>query len=106
MFNKVKNKIKKVKDDFERYAIMVNSRSEGTHILYVFTKEYKRETKYSKLEQKMVSKIKLNGKSENIDNKINRLVNNGYKSNFYIDIQNYGDEFFQKNNNKVKKLKR
>ena len=65
----------------------------------VFTKEYKEETKYLEFQEKMVSKIKLKGTSESIDDKMNRLA--GYTSNCSIVVGSY-DEECVKSENKVK----
>lgn len=65
----------------------------------VFTQEYKDETKYLEFQEKMVSKIKLKGTSESIDDKMNRLA--GYTSNCSVAIGSYEEECV-KTENKVK----
>lgn len=65
----------------------------------VFTQEYKDETKYLEFQEKMVSKMKLKGTSESIDDKMKRLA--GYTSNCSIVIGSY-DEECGKTENKVK----
>lgn len=58
-------------------------------ILEVFTKEYREYTKYIYFIQSMKDNIKLKCDSESIDDKINRLKNMNFQSNFHITIGNF-----------------
>ena len=51
-------------------------------ILQVFTKEYKEETKYQIFMEKHKNMFKLIDNSEPIEDKINRLKNKNFHSNF------------------------
>ena len=51
-------------------------------ILQVFTKEYKKETEYQIFMEKHKNIFKLNDDSEPIEDKINRLKNKNFHSNF------------------------
>ena len=55
----------------------------------VFTKEYKRETRYQEFMERMVHVFELNNKSENIDDKIKRLKDKDFVSEFSIDLGEY-----------------
>lgn len=55
-------------------------------ILYVFSKEYKQETKYLELKQKMIPFIKLRSNDFDIDDALNPLIKKKFKSNFNIKV--------------------
>ena len=55
-------------------------------ILSVFSKEYKKEIEYRECMEKNVDKFKLKEESESVDEKIKRLQNINFKSNFNIKI--------------------
>ena len=55
-------------------------------ILYVFSKEYKKEIEYREFMENNIDKFKLKEESESADEKIKRLQNINFKSNFNIKI--------------------
>ena len=57
-------------------------------ILYVFSKEYKKETKDLELKQKMIPFIKLKSNNFDIDEALNPLIKKNFKSNFNKSKQN------------------
>lgn len=52
----------------------------------VFTKEYKKETKYREFMEKMLPSFELNNKSEDVEEKVKRLVNKNFISNFKVSV--------------------
>ena len=57
-------------------------------VLEVFSKEYKEETKYREFMEQNVDSLKQSNK-ESVDEKVKRLINKDYKSNFKINIGSY-----------------
>lgn len=55
----------------------------------VFTKEYREETEYYEFMGKMFPEFKLNNKSEDVEEKVKRLKDKGFVSNFNIKIGAY-----------------
>lgn len=55
-------------------------------ILYVLSKEYKKEIEYREFMENNIDKFKLKEESESVDEKIKRLQNINFKSNFNIKI--------------------
>lgn len=53
-------------------------------VMNVFTNEYREETKYFELKEKMAEKIKLKNQSEKIEDKMQRLKN--YESKCSIKV--------------------
>lgn len=62
-------------------------------VLEVFSKEYKEETKYREFMKQNVDSLKQSNKEsvdeESVDEKVKRLINKDYKSNFKINIGSY-----------------
>ena len=62
-------------------------------ILEVFSKEYKEETKYREFMKQNVDSLKQSKEDsvdeESVDEKVKRLINKDYKSNFKINIGSY-----------------
>ena len=50
----------------------------------VFTKKYKKETEYREFVGKMLHRFELNNESEKIKEKVERLKNKGFISNFNL----------------------
>lgn len=55
----------------------------------VFTKEYRKETEYREFMEKMCHSFKLNNKSEDVEEKVKRLADKNFISNFKIKIGEY-----------------
>lgn len=55
----------------------------------VFTKEYRKETAYQKFTAKMIQYFKLNNNSESVEDKVERLKEKKYVSNFWMNIGEY-----------------
>lgn len=55
----------------------------------VFTKKYREETEYFEFMEKMLHSFKLNNQSEGVEEKIKRLSNKGFVSNFKVEIGDY-----------------
>lgn len=55
----------------------------------VFTKEYREETEYCEFMEKMLHNFKLNNKSESVEEKVKRLMDKGFVSDFTINIGDY-----------------
>lgn len=58
-------------------------------ILYVFSKEYKKETKDLELKQKRIPFIKLKSNNFDIDEALNPLIKKNFKSNFNIKVGDF-----------------
>ena len=71
-------------------------------ILQVFTKDYRDEIKYITFMEKNIDKIKLKSGSEDIDEKLARLKELGYESDFRIPLYEKKQENRQKT--KIKTL--
>ncbi len=55
----------------------------------VFTEEYKKETNYREEASKMLYKFKLKDASESVEDKVKRLTNRGFNSDFKVDTVCY-----------------
>lgn len=55
----------------------------------VFTKEYRKETAYQEFTAKMIQYFKLNNNSESVEDKVERLKEKKYVSNFWMNIGEY-----------------
>lgn len=55
----------------------------------VFTKEYREETNYREFASKMLHSFKLKNKSESIEDKIKRLSDKEFVSNFKVSVGDY-----------------
>ncbi len=55
----------------------------------VFTKDYRNETEYREFMEKMIHSFKLNNKSEDVEEKVKRLSDKNYVSNFKVKIGEY-----------------
>lgn len=58
-------------------------------ILYVFTKEYRYETKYREFLYRMRECVKLKTDSESVDEMVRRLSDQGFVSNCRIFVGHY-----------------
>ena len=58
-------------------------------ICEVFTKEYKKETEYREFMENILHSFGLNNKSEDIEEKVKRLVNKSFVSDFKVSIGEY-----------------
>ena len=74
-------------------------------ILQVFTKDYRDELKYTKYMEKNIDKIKLKSGSEDIDEKLARLKELGYESDFRIPLYEKKKETKKKTKRKTIKKK-
>ena len=52
----------------------------------VFTKAYKKETEYREFMGDMLDKLKLNNNSEDVEQKVKRLTDRKFVSNFKIKV--------------------
>lgn len=52
----------------------------------VFTKEYKKETEYREFMENTLHSCKLNDNSEDIDEKVKRLVDKNFVSDFKVSV--------------------
>lgn len=55
----------------------------------VFTKEYRKETYYRELALKMLHNFRLKNKSESVDDKVKRLSDKNFISEFKINVGEY-----------------
>lgn len=55
----------------------------------VFTKEYKKETEYTEFMENMLHCFELNNKSEDIEEKVKRLVDKNFVSDFKVSVGEY-----------------
>ncbi|MFG6328040.1 MAG: hypothetical protein K1W06_00975 [Lachnospiraceae bacterium] len=55
----------------------------------VFTKEYRKETSYMETEYSMLHNFKLENKSESVEDKIKRLSDKNFVSNFKLSVGDY-----------------
>lgn len=55
----------------------------------VFTEAYREEIKYREFMERELDTFKLNNKSEDVEDKINRLSKKEFESNFRIEIGEY-----------------
>ena len=55
----------------------------------VFTKEYRKETSYREIESSMLHNFKLKNKSESVEDKIKRLSDKNFVSEFKIRVGDY-----------------
>ena len=55
----------------------------------VFTKEYRKETKYREFMEKMLHSFELNNKSEDVEKKVKRLVDKNFVSDFKVKVGEY-----------------
>lgn len=55
----------------------------------VFTKEYQKEAKYQKFTLQMVDIFKLKNQSENVEDKVKRLKDKSFVSNFKLNVGEY-----------------
>lgn len=55
----------------------------------VFTKEYKKETAYREFMENMLHSFELNNKSEDIEEKVQRLVDKNFVSDFKVSVGEY-----------------
>lgn len=55
----------------------------------VFTKEYKNETEYCEFMERQLSCFELNNNSEDIEQKVKRLMDKKFVSNFSIEVGDY-----------------
>lgn len=55
----------------------------------VFTKEYREETNYREFVSKMLHDFKLKNKSESVEDKIKRLSDKNFVSNFKVSVGDY-----------------
>lgn len=55
----------------------------------VFTREYKEETEYREFTNKMLQHFKLKNTSESIEDKVKRLSDENFESNFNIKVGEY-----------------
>lgn len=55
----------------------------------VFTKEYKKETEYREFMEKMLHSFELNNKSEDVEEKVKRLLDKNFVSDFKVKVGEY-----------------
>lgn len=55
----------------------------------VFTKEYREETNYRELAVQMLQNFRLKNTSESVEDKIKRLSDKGFISEFKVDVGEY-----------------
>lgn len=55
-------------------------------VLGVFTKEFREETAYREVMENMIDKLKLNNNSEDIEQKVKRLSDRNFVSNFTVKV--------------------
>lgn len=55
----------------------------------VFTKEYREETEYREFLEKMLHNFELNNQSESVEEKVKRLTDKSFISNFKIKVGEY-----------------
>lgn len=55
-------------------------------VLEVFTREYREETEYREYMERILDVFKLNNQSEDIEKKVNRLIDKNFVSHFSIEI--------------------
>lgn len=66
----------------ERYNML-------SKVCEVFTKEYKKETEYREFMENMLHSFELNNKSEDIEEKVKRLVDKNFVSDFKVSVGEY-----------------
>ena len=57
----------------------------------VFTKEYRKETEYREFMERQRFCFKLNNNSEDIEQKVKRLIDSKFVSNFHLNWENAND---------------
>ena len=55
----------------------------------VFTKEYREETNYREFASKMLHNFRLKNRSESVEEKIKRLSDKNFVSNFKVSVGDY-----------------
>lgn len=55
----------------------------------VFTKEYRKETEYREFMEKMLYRFELNNNSEDVEQKVRRLSDKNFVSNFTVKVGEY-----------------